>query len=237
MKLPFTGKIDTEGNISLDNLEKGSMPPQFNLLWVPKELGDVDIQNTYVIRFLDNTVFGRYLAADHCPFALVDRGSGYKVEWSSDEYLHTNDITKAARYSMEDAYMIAEVLSNEEAFLDRCKVSSIFDELKTDVAADIGKQIADYAMHDIELISDSEPANDNVNHPAHYERYSVECIVAMEETQGTEAVINFCICNAFKYLWRHNAKNGYEDIQKASWYLNKALELNERRNRNEQNNK
>ena len=74
---------------------------------------------------------------------------------------------------------------------------------------------------------------DNVNHPKHYENYSVECIVAMEETQGTEAVINFCICNAFKYLWRHRAKNGYEDIKKANWYLNKAVELCEKKMKEE----
>ena len=66
---------------------------------------------------------------------------------------------------------------------------------------------------------------DNVNHPAHYENYSIECIDAMVETQGRDAVMAFCICNAFKYLWRHRAKNGFEDIKKANWYLNKAVEL------------
>ena len=66
---------------------------------------------------------------------------------------------------------------------------------------------------------------DMVNHPAHYEKYSIECIDAMRETQGVEATKQFCICNAFKYLWRHNAKNGDEDIKKASWYLNKAVSL------------
>ena len=68
---------------------------------------------------------------------------------------------------------------------------------------------------------------DMVNHPAHYEKYSIECIDAMRETQGVEATKQFCICNAFKYLWRHNAKNGDEDIKKASWYLNKAVSLME----------
>lgn len=83
----------------------------------------------------------------------------------------------------------------------------------------------------------SEKNVDNVNHPKHYENYSVECIIAMEETQGTEAVISFCVCNAFKYLWRHNAKNGYEDIKKAQWYINKAIELKEKRDKYEQSNK
>ena len=39
---------------------------------------------------------------------------------------------------------------------------------------------------------------DNVEHPSHYTGGSIECIDAMAETQGVEAVKNFCICNAFK---------------------------------------
>lgn len=66
---------------------------------------------------------------------------------------------------------------------------------------------------------------DNVNHPTHYETGKFECIEVMLETQGIEAVQDFCICNAFKYLYRHKNKNGNEDIAKAIWYLNKYLEL------------
>ena len=49
---------------------------------------------------------------------------------------------------------------------------------------------------------------DNVNHPAHYETGNFECIDVMIETQGVEAVKNFCQCNAFKYLYRAKRKNG-----------------------------
>ena len=69
---------------------------------------------------------------------------------------------------------------------------------------------------------------DNVNHPAHYETGRFECIDVMLETQGTEAVKSFCICNALKYIYRHKRKNGFEDIRKAIWYLNKAVELEEK---------
>ena len=69
--------------------------------------------------------------------------------------------------------------------------------------------------------------NDPVNHPDHYTSGSIECIDAMTETQGTEAVQHFCVCNAFKYLWRWRGKNGVEDIKKAAWYLNKAIQLEE----------
>ncbi len=68
---------------------------------------------------------------------------------------------------------------------------------------------------------------DNVNHPSHYETGKYECIDVMLETQGKESVKAFCICNAFKYLYRHNNKNGVEDIKKAIWYLNKYISLEE----------
>lgn len=69
---------------------------------------------------------------------------------------------------------------------------------------------------------------DNINHPKHYETDKVECIEAMEITQGRAAVMSFCLCNAFKYLWRHDRKNGLEDIKKARWYLDKYIKLAEK---------
>lgn len=69
---------------------------------------------------------------------------------------------------------------------------------------------------------------DNVNHPSHYCPGQYECIDVMIETQGVEATMNFCMCNAFKYLYRQNGKNGLEDVRKADWHLCKYLELAEK---------
>jgi hypothetical protein len=67
---------------------------------------------------------------------------------------------------------------------------------------------------------------DNVNHPAHYESScSLECIDAMKIIFGPYAVINFCACNAWKYIWRWKNKNGIEDLNKAEWYINTGKEL------------
>ena len=63
---------------------------------------------------------------------------------------------------------------------------------------------------------------DPINHPAHYEgNTSLECIDVMEIAFGAEAVGNFCLCNAFKYLWRYKHKGGDEDVKKAKWYLDR----------------
>lgn len=69
---------------------------------------------------------------------------------------------------------------------------------------------------------------DNVNHPSHYETGKFECIEVMEEALGTEAVKGFCLCNAFKYIYRCRNKNGIEDIKKADWYLKKLINIDER---------
>lgn len=69
------------------------------------------------------------------------------------------------------------------------------------------------------------PAHDAVEHPSHYETGKFECIDVMLETQGKQAVTDFCVCNAFKYLYRHGRKNGVEDLKKARWYLDRAIGL------------
>lgn len=74
-----------------------------------------------------------------------------------------------------------------------------------------------------------ERSFDDVNHPKHYNQGSIECIDAMESAFGTEAVIAFCKCNAFKYQWRAGSKiegaNLVKDLKKAQWYQNKVIEL------------
>ena len=62
--------------------------------------------------------------------------------------------------------------------------------------------------------------------PNHYKSCSIECIDAMILTFGSDAVALFCQINAFKYIWRHKDKNREEDINKANWYVLKAIELN-----------
>lgn len=77
-----------------------------------------------------------------------------------------------------------------------------------------------------------EPANaedaerGEIDHPAHYAG-KIECIDALLETMGRDDVRAFCMCNAFKYLWRCKKKHETpeEDVEKAVWYLQKYLEL------------
>ncbi|WP_044871995.1 DUF3310 domain-containing protein [Pseudomonas sp. LFM046] len=65
-----------------------------------------------------------------------------------------------------------------------------------------------------------EKALDLVNHPPHYTGHpsGIECIQVAEH-------LPFCLGNAFKYLFRRNAKNAAsENIEKAIWYVNRHAE-------------
>ena len=70
-------------------------------------------------------------------------------------------------------------------------------------------------------------AYDHVN-PDHYKDYPVEVIDMMDAVFGTQAVINYCYCCAFKYRMRAGKKPDQpieRDYEKEKWYLNKAKEL------------
>jgi hypothetical protein len=63
---------------------------------------------------------------------------------------------------------------------------------------------------------------DNVNHPSHYTQGAIECIDAIKEaTKGLFGIEAVCTANIIKYVWRWKFKNGLEDLDKASWYLDK----------------
>lgn len=63
------------------------------------------------------------------------------------------------------------------------------------------------------------------NGPSYYG--GTDCFDAMVKAYGEGPVYAFCKCNAFKYLWRADKKHKFplEDLRKAMWYLDKALDL------------
>lgn len=72
-----------------------------------------------------------------------------------------------------------------------------------------------------------------VNHPSHYNDYSVECIEMMERIYGAANVAMWCELTAFKYRFRLGKKpdNPIEqDLAKERWYLEKKQELQKKIN-------
>lgn len=78
-----------------------------------------------------------------------------------------------------------------------------------------------------EIESNTLAEKEAVNSPAHYNGEKYECIDVMVEAIGLEDTKGFCLCNAFKYIWRCTKKHNTptEDVKKAIWYLQKFLEL------------
>lgn len=67
--------------------------------------------------------------------------------------------------------------------------------------------------------------DEKVDHPSHYAGAGgLEAIdVISAFTADLQGLIAFDIGNAIKYICRFNKKNGTEDLKKAIWYLNDAI--------------
>lgn len=61
--------------------------------------------------------------------------------------------------------------------------------------------------------------SNNVVHPNHYNRTSVEVIDTIKGMSTTSEYRGFLIGNVVKYISRYSMKNGIEDIKKARYYL------------------
>lgn len=120
--------------------------------------------------------------------------------------------------------MDAVIQKQCNGYCEECPIKEICDPIVGCFKSNPDELVKAYRIlrpyDDVTLTQD-----DKVNHPSHYNQGGIECIDAMVSAFGKEAVGNFCICNAFKYVWRAKQKNGVEDLDKAIWYLNKVKEL------------
>jgi|2_EtaG_2_1085320.scaffolds.fasta_scaffold00716_18 hypothetical protein len=75
-------------------------------------------------------------------------------------------------------------------------------------------------------LENSAPLTDTVNAPFHYNTGKIECIEGIEASMSSEAFKGYLKGNCLKYLWRFDYKGkAKEDLQKASWYLNKLITI------------
>lgn len=120
--------------------------------------------------------------------------------------------------------------NNDDQYYKNDKLPSI------EIEYDINSSTYDQAMRDIQnMINDANNlktkrySEEDVTNPSYY-RGSIECIDIMKEQFGIEIVKSFCLCNAFKYLYRCMQKHETpdDDIGKAQWYLSKWLELSKK---------
>lgn len=119
------------------------------------------------------------------------------------------------KYDLIDAYC-ETVECGDCELLDYCKdVIGYFDLYDDEKLDEVISKIPEFET----------PKQDNVNHPKHYNMGKYECIDVMEDVFGKVKLAEFCVMNAFKYIYRYKHKNKDEDIRKAIWYLQKHVEL------------
>lgn len=68
-----------------------------------------------------------------------------------------------------------------------------------------------------------------VNHPSHYNFNKKETIDIIDDFCTDEEFIGFLKGNILKYIHRYSYKNGLEDLNKAKWYIEKLISLQEKK--------
>jgi hypothetical protein len=140
--------------------------------------------------------------------------------------LHTNDECPLFEVASAGGGCFANATPNE---IER-NYELVFGDKERDVETIIREDL-NKAIHEV-IEAPCEHGTftgDMVNHPQHYNHGSMECIDEMILIFGVEAVMDFCVCNAWKYRARAAYKgNPEEDMAKADWYLAKYKELEEK---------
>lgn len=72
-------------------------------------------------------------------------------------------------------------------------------------------------------------ATEKVNHPSHYNFNKKETIDIIDDFCTDEEFIGFLKGNILKYIHRYSHKNGLEDLNKAKWYIEKLISLQEKK--------
>lgn len=102
-----------------------------------------------------------------------------------------------------------------------------FDE-QTDAVSKVVKTATVNTDELVAQLKEREEKNDKVNHPSHYQTAGgIEVIEYIASLLG-DNVKYYYLGNVIKYVSRFDKKNGVEDLEKARFYLNKMIEMEEK---------
>lgn len=69
---------------------------------------------------------------------------------------------------------------------------------------------------------------EHVNHPQHYNKNGIETFDVIAAFYGEQALEDFCLSNALKYIMRCKLKDNYaEDLKKARFYIDKIISMHD----------
>lgn len=177
--------------------------------------GIKDLLNTYAKTVIENNLIDGCVFLFTCdetnnPSTVIDTGN-FRV-YVDVKHPYKGLVTEFHFTLPEDFY---EHLENTDVVRDGEKHTPYFDILDPD-----------------KLMEAPNPTYDDsyemVNHPTHYNNYSIEVIDMMKNIWGTENTALWCEMTAFKYRMRMGTKPEnpiQQDLDKEDWYLRKAKEL------------
>lgn len=128
---------------------------------------------------------------------------------------------------------IAEDLRAKEEMAEMTKVTKLngkpvqAEETTINVDLPFGPTNAEL-KEEIEQKTETSTQYEYVNHPTHYNNYSMEVIDMMVKLWGPENTATFCEMNAYKYRMRLGLKPENpidQDLKKEKWYLDKAKSI------------
>jgi hypothetical protein len=125
----------------------------------------------------------------------------------------------------EDA-KTAAIRALKEELVDTCTTDPVNTPLAYS-AGMRGKYAVPEPVQEVVQVSPDDSANhpahyDPVNHPPHYKEGGIEVIDFIEAKR-----LGYHLGNVIKYISRAYHKGGMEDLLKAQWYLNRAIEKGE----------
>lgn len=180
----------------LDNLEDKDI--LFILVEVPKD----EIERKSIIEVKDIRTLN---------LSLYDIVSSYSQEFAKDNVGYIN-------------------IYNITPLLDKTLVDETFDDVYRhyiEVVKENKQKIINSNSKKETADNHSINEEDKVNHPSHYNYGDIEVIDYIKQVSNAyknNPYIAYCIGNVLKYISRAPNKNGHEDLQKAQWYLNSAID-------------
>ena len=84
----------------------------------------------------------------------------------------------------------------------------------------------------LEILVNIIKVNKIMNNPIEPNHYIDLVISLLEYITENEGEFTWCIANVIKYVSRYKRKNGIEDLQKAQWYLNYQIKIEEKNVKN-----
>ena len=149
----------------------------------------------------------------------VSRASLMRQYYNGNPTATVNEVAKKFNTTYQTAYMVRREMQNKTP-----KAKPLTGKFKRIAVFSSGKSITDMIREqggptDEEMMN-APPKSDPVNHPAHYKVGGIETIDFIEAK-----ALGYHLGNAVKYITRADHKgNRLQDLQKAKWYIDRAIE-------------